>query len=376
MRSSWKSHTNSRQAARKLKVGYVSPDFRQHSGNYFVEPLFAQHDREQFELYAYAELVTEDATTARLKGYFDHWVPTATLTDAQLAERIRTDGIDILIDVAGHTAGNRLGTFARKPTPVSLTWLGFGYTTGLSAIDYIMTDAVMLPEGFEPFFSEKPWRLAQSNFVYRPAKGMGDPGPLPAVANGYVTLGTLTRAIRMNDRTMRVWSEILRRLPQAHLVVNSTSYRDGPMSEQLIRRFEAHGIERQRLEIGCTSPAWDVLRGMDIGLDCFPHNSGVTLVETLYMGVPYVTLADRPSVGRIGGSVLQGIGHPEWIADNEEDYIRKVVDLASDIPALQTIRGTLRDQMHASPLMDEPAFARKFEAALRGMFTNWCENQA
>lgn len=376
LRSSWKSHTNSRQAARKLKVGYVSPDFRQHSGNYFVEPLFAQHDREQFELYAYAELVTEDATTARLKGYFDHWVPTATLTDAQLAERIRTDGIDILIDVAGHTAGNRLGTFARKPTPVSLTWLGFGYTTGLSAIDYIMTDAVMLPEGFEPFFSEKPWRLAQSNFVYRPAKGMGDPGPLPAVANGYVTLGTLTRAIRMNDRTVRVWSEILRRLPQAHLVVNSTSYRDGPMSEQLIRRFEAHGIERQRLEIGCTSPAWDVLRGMDIGLDCFPHNSGVTLVETLYMGVPYVTLADRPSVGRIGGSVLQGIGHPEWIADNEEDYIRKVVDLASDIPALQTIRGTLRDQMHASPLMDEPAFARKFEAALRGMFTNWCENQA
>ncbi|MGE8657290.1 MAG: methyltransferase domain-containing protein [Achromobacter sp.] len=376
LRSTWKPHANGRQPGRKLKIGYVSPDFRQHSGNYFIEPLFAHHDREQFELTAYAELVTEDATTPRLKAYFDHWVPTATLSDNQLAERIRADGIDILIDVAGHTAGNRLGTFARKPAPVSLTWLGFGYTTGLSAIDYIMTDAVMLPEGYEHLFSEKPWRLEQSNFIYRPGGGMGDPGPLPALTNGYVTLGTLTRAIRMNDRTVRVWSEILRRLPQAHLVVNSTSYRDGPMREQLIRRFEAHGIERQRLEIGCTSPAWDVLRGMDIGLDCFPHNSGVTLVETLYMGVPYVTLADRPSMGRIGASVLHGIGRAEWIAQDEEAYINKVVALASDLPALQTIRNTLRDEMRASPLMDEPAFARKFEAALRGMFTKWCENQA
>ncbi|MCZ8410520.1 methyltransferase domain-containing protein [Achromobacter dolens] len=376
LRSSWKPHANTRDPARKLKVGYVSPDFRQHSGNYFIEPVFAHHDRERFELTAYAELATEDATTPRLKAYFDHWVPTAALTDAQLAERIRADGIDILIDVAGHTAGNRLGAFARKPAPVSLTWLGFGYTTGLSAIDYIMTDGVMLPEGYEHLFSEKPWRLPQGNFIYRPGGGMGDPGPLPALKNGYVTLGTLTRAIRMNDRTVKVWSEILRRLPQAHLVVNSTSYRDGPMCEQLIRRFEAHGIERQRLEIGCTSPAWDVLRAMDIGLDCFPHNSGVTLVETLYMGVPYVTLADRPSVGRIGASVLHSIGHPEWVAESEEAYIRKVVALASDLPALEATRNTLRAEMHASPLMDEPAFARKFEAALRGMFTNWCENQA
>lgn len=376
LRSTWKPHANKRDPARRLKIGYVSPDFRQHSGNYFIEPVFAHHDRERFELTAYAELVAEDSTTPRLKAYFDHWVPTASMTDAQLAERIRADGIDILIDVAGHTAGNRLGAFARKPAPVSLTWLGFGYTTGLTAIDYILTDEVMLPAGYEHLFAEKPWRLPQGNFIYRPGATMGDPGPLPAQTKGYVTLGTLTRAIRMNDRTVKVWSEILRRLPQAHLVVNSTSYRDGPMCEQLIRRFEAHGIERQRLEIGCTSPPWDVLRAMDIGLDCFPHNSGVTLVETLYMGVPYVTLADRPSVGRIGASVLHSIGHPEWVADDEDAYVRKVVELANDLPALQMVRQTLRDELRASPLMDEPAFARKFEAALRGMFTNWCENQA
>lgn len=376
LQATWKPHKNSRQRPRKLKVGYVSPDFRQHSGNYFIEPLFQHHDRSQFELTAYAELTTEDDTTQRLKTYFDHWVPTTTLTDAQLAERIRADGIDILIDVAGHTGGNRLGAFARKPAPVSLTWLGFGYSTGLTAIDYIMSDDVMVPPGSEHLFSEKPWRLQNSNFIYRPNTAMGDYGDLPALSNGYVTLGTLTRAIRMNDRTVQVWSEILRRLPEGRLMVDSNSYRDGPMRERLIARFAAQGIDRSRLMIGCHSPPWDVLRGMDIGLDCFPHNSGVTLVETLYMGVPYVTLADRPSVGRIGGSVLQGIGHPEWIARDEEDYIRKVVALARDLPALARIRAGLRDEMRASPLMDEPAFARKFEAALCGMFNTWCDTQA
>lgn len=375
-RASWRPHKNSRQQPRKLKVGYVSPDFRQHSGNYFIEPLFQHHDRSNFELTAYAELTTEDQTTQRLKTYFDHWVPTTTLTDAQLAERIRADGIDILIDVAGHTAGNRLGAFARKPAPVSLTWLGFGYSTGLSAIDYIMSDDVMVPSGSEHLFSEKPWRLEDSNFIYRPNPAMGDYGTLPALTNGYVTLGTLTRAIRMNDRTVSVWSEILRRLPEGRLMVDSNSYRDGPMREQLIARFQAQGIDRSRLMIGCHSPPWDVLRSMDIGLDCFPHNSGVTLVETLYMGVPYVTLADRPSVGRIGSSVLHGIGHPEWIAQTEEEYVQKVVALARDLPALARIRANLRSDMQASPLMDEPAFARKFEAALRGMFNTWCESQA
>lgn len=376
LREKWRPHSNSRQPGRRLKIGYVSPDFKKHSGNNFVEPLFAHHDRQSFEITAYAELASEDDVTARFKTYFDKWVPTSRLTDADLAEKIRADGIDILIDVAGHTAGNRLGAFARKPTPVSLTWLGFGYSTGLSAIDYIMSDAVMVPEGTEHLFSEKPWRLDDSNFVYRANQAMGDYGSLPALANGHVTLGTLTRAIRMNDRTVAVWSEILRRLPQGRLVVDSSSYRDGPMRERLIARFEAHGIHRSRLMIGCNSPAWDVLRNMDIGLDCFPHNSGVTLVETLYMGVPYVTLADRPSVGRIGSSVLHGIGHPEWIAQNEEEYIQKVVALASDLPALARIRANLRSDMQSSPLMDEPAFARKFETALRGMFNTWCESQA
>ncbi|WP_254632531.1 MULTISPECIES: methyltransferase regulatory domain-containing protein [Achromobacter] len=375
LRSSWRPHKNSRDLRRKLRIAYVSPDFRQHSGNHFIEPLLAHHDRTAFEVTAYAELVAEEDTTKRFKNYFDRWVPTAVMNDQQLADRIRADGIDILIDLAGHTAGNRLAVFARKPAPVSLTWLGFGCTTGVSAIDYIMSDRAMAPEGSESLFAEKPWRLADTNFVYRPGPGMGDAGPAPALANGYVTLGTLTRAIRMNDRVVGVWSEILRRLPQAKLIVDSNSYRDKSMRDALQARFATQGIQPDRLLIGCHSPPWDLLRSMDIGLDCFPHNSGVTLVETLYMGVPYVTLADRPSVGRIGSSVLQGIGHPEWIAQTELEYVEKVVALANDLPALARIRAGLRDDMRASPLMDEAGHARKFESALREMFKQWCENQ-
>ena len=375
-REKWRTHSNPRVLDRRLKIGYVSPDLKKHSGNHFIEPLFAHHDRSLFEITAYAELTSEDQVTARMKSYFDHWVPTSRLTDADMAERIRADGIDILIDVAGHTQGNRLGVFARKPAPVSLTWLGFGYTTGLSAIDYIMTDEDMAPLGSEALFSEKPWRLEKSNFIYRAGQNMGQPGELPALRNGKVTLGTLSRAIRMNHRTIGVWSEILRRLPNARLVVDSNSYRDRNMCDSLAARFEAQGISRDQLSIGYHTPPWDVLRGMDIGLDCFPHNSGVTLVETLYMGVPYVTLADRPSVGRIGSSVLQALGRPEWIAKTELEYVEKVVALASDLPALAKIRAGLRDEMHASPLMDEPAFARKFEGALREMFKKWCDTQA
>jgi len=376
LRNTWRPHKNARQAQRKLKIGFTSPDFRQHSGNYFIEPLLAHISRDAFELTAYAELATEDDTTARFKTYFDHWVPTASLSDTQLADRVRADQIDILVDVAGHTAGNRLAVFARKPAPVSMTWLGYGYTTGLSAIDYILTDAVMAPQGCEGLFAEKPWRIPDTNFVYRPATTMGHEGPLPASSNECITLGSLTRAIRMNDRTIRVWSQILHRLPSARLVVDSSSYRDVAMQDALIARFEQQGVDRGRLAIGCHSPPWDTLRAMDIGLDCFPHNSGVTLVESLYMGVPYITLADRPSVGRIGSSILHGIGRPEWIAQTEAEYVEKVVALASDVPALAKIRAGLRDEMHRSALMNEPAFARKFEGAVREMFKNWCDTQA
>ncbi|MFY1999803.1 methyltransferase domain-containing protein [Achromobacter xylosoxidans] len=375
LRAKWRPHANPRHANRKLKIGYVSPDFKQHSGNNFVELVFAGHDRRAFELTAYAELAQEDEVTARFKTYFDHWVPTAKLSDADLAEKIRADGIDILIDLAGHTQGNRLGVFARKPAPVSVTWMGYGYTTGLSAIDYIIMDDSMAPVGSEPLFSEKIWRL-KTSCAYRPGSGMGEVSELPALTSDAITFGSLSRAIRINHRTVRTWAAILRRLPNSRLIVNSGSYRDAPMCETLAARFAAHGVSRDRLIIGYHSPPWDVIRQIDIGLDCFPHNSGTTLVEFVYMGVPYLTLADRPSVGRLGSSILKSVGHPELICSSDEEYVEKAVALASDLPALANIRKNLRQAMRDSVLMDETGFMQEFEMGLKSMFTQWCEQQA
>lgn len=373
----WRSHGNSRDTARRLKIGYVSPDFREHPACRFLEPLMAHHDRmHAVEVFAYAELAREDAATARYKTYADHWIPTKGMTDAMLAERIRADGIDILVDLAGQTANNRLGVFARKPAPVSMSWLGYGYTSGLSAIDYMLADHHSVPSGSDGLFAERPWRMDRLCYVYRPSEGMGPVNALPAAQRGYVTFGTLTRAVRINHRTIRVWAEMLKRVPNSRLIINSANFKMPSMQAKAIEKFAAHGIEAQRLEIGYQTPPWDVLRSMDIGLDCFPHNSGTTLFESLYMGLPYVTLAGRPSVGRLGGAILAAAGHPEWIAYSEEEYVEKAVQLASDLPRLAELRARLRPEMQASEMMDEPGFTRSVEAAYREMFKAWSERQS
>lgn len=370
-RSDWREHPNDRNAARRLKIGYVSPDYCMHPVRHFLEPLLANHDKQSFEIFAYSQTLKEDHVTERYKRLVDHWLVTRQLNDDALANRIRADGIDILVDLAGHTAHNRLVAFARKPAPVSLSWLGFGYTTGVSAIDYLMTDDASVPEGSENLFAEAPWRLAAPCYAYRPAEGMGDVNELPAATHGFVTFGTLTRSVRINHRTIRVWSVLLKRVPGSRLLVDSRNYLDAEMRDALAAKFAAHGIPRDRLELGAHSPPWDVLRGIDIGLDCFPHNSGTTLFETLYMGIPFVTLAGRPSVGRLGSSILRGIDHAEWIADSEEEYVQKVVALASDLPRLAQLRSNLRAEIQASALMDEAGFAQKVEAAYREMFARW-----
>jgi len=371
--SEWRSHENSRQTQRRLKVGYVSPDFRKHPVRHFLEPLLAHHDKTQVEVYAYADLVKEDYMTARYRGYVDHWVPARGMSNVTLAERIRSDGIDILVELAGHTAGNRLPAFARKPAPVSLSWLGYGCTTGLSAIDYFLTNWTSAPPGSEGLFSEKPWRLAIPPYVYQPAEGMGLSNPLPAMSAGYVTFGTLSRGIRINHRVIRVWSEILRHVKSARLVIDSQDFSGVYAQNLLAEKFAAYGIGRDQLQIGSHSPPWDMLRSIDIGLDCFPHNSGTTLFETLYMGVPYITLAARPSVGRIGSSILEGVGHSEWIADTEDEYVEKAVSLAGNLSNLAILRGGLRQEMEAGPLMDAKGFASAMEAAYREMFEIWAK---
>ncbi|EXJ10786.1 TPR domain protein, putative component of TonB system [Imhoffiella purpurea] len=305
----------------------------------------------------------------------DRWVGTRGLSDAELAERIRADGIDILVDLAGHTAGNRLGVFARRPAPVSVSWMGYGYTTGLSAIDYFLTDGVMTPAGSEGLFAERPWRLDVPSLVYRPEPGMGPVGSLPARVWGGITFGTLTRSVRINHRTIRVWSEILDRVGGSRLVIDSKDFAPDSMRAALQARFAEHGIGPERLAIGYHSPPWDLLRCIDIGLDCFPHNSGTTLIETLYMGVPFITLAERPSVGRIGSLMLEGAGHGEWIAGSEAEYVAKAVALAGDLASLSEIRAGLRGELESGPWRDEAGFARRVERAYREMWRCWCDGE-
>lgn len=376
LRACWYPHANSREVLRRLKVGYVSPDFRRHPMRHFLEPLLSRHDPKEVEVFAYAELAAEDEVTQNYKRHVAHWVPTRGMTDAALADRIRADGIDVLVDLAGHTAHNRLLVFARKPAPVSISWIvGYGHTTGLAAIDYLLADAVMAPPGTEHLFEEKIWRLEPPGYPFRPAEGMGTVSSLPAVARGHVTFGTLTRAVRINHRTIRVWAEILKRVANSRLVIDSRNFRDESMRQNMLEAFAAHGIDSGRLALGFRSPPWDVLRDMDIGLDCFPQNSGTTLFETLYMGVPFVTLADRPSVGRLGSSILTGAGHPEWIAASEEQYVDMAVLLASDLPRLAELRAGLRTEMATGTLMDEVGFARRVESAYMQMFATWAAPQ-
>ena len=370
----WQPFPQIKKNKPKLKIGYVSPDFKNHSMKNYLKPALKNHNQKKFEIYAFAELTKEDHVTKQYKSYVDHWIPTRNLTDQQMVQKIRDMEIDILVDLAGHTNGNRLGVFARKPAPVSLYWcLGSGYTTGLSSIDYFLTNKVLAPNGSEHLFSEKLYYLPQYHAIWDPdSNQMGDVGTLPALEKGYITFGTLTRAIRINDRVIKVWAEILKSVKNSKLVINSDDFDHYKTKRILISKFNELNIDRNRLEIGFQSPPWDTMRQIDIALDCFPHNSGTTLTEHLYMGNPFITYSNRIGVGKIGAGILTALGREEWIAYSEQEYVDKAVTLATDKEKLTTIRSSLRKEMEISPIMDHKGFVKKLEKVYKQM---WEDNQ-
>ena len=373
LKSKWKPFAQTKAPKNKLRIGYVSPDFKEHSMRNFLEPVLTHHNHDKFEIYAFAELKKEDQITQKYKSYADHWIRTDKMSDEEMAQKIRDVQIDILIDLAGHTKGNRLGVFALKPAPVSLSWwIGYGYTTGLSAIDYFLTDNVLAPEGSEHLFAEQLCRLNQYSVCYQKKIGMGSINPLPALTNGFITFGTLTRVIRINDKVIKAWSQILNQVKGSKLIINSKSFNNSMTINEFKQKFQEYGISSDRLDIYYQSPPWDTMRKIDIALDCFPHNSGTTLNEHLYMGNPFITMAGRPSVGRIGASILDTLGHPEWIATSEEAYIDKAIALASDTKKLAKIRGSLRAEIEASPIMDTRGFVEGLEKIYQGMWEKWC----
>ena len=369
-----------RTPGRRLRVGYVSPDFRQHAVALFAEPLLAAHDRSSLELYCYAEVPAPDAVTDRFRALADHWRSTVGLSDIDVAELIRRDHIDILVDLAGHTAGNRLLVFARKPAPVQVTYLlGHGYSSGLSAMDAFLADAALVPAGSDAVFSESLIRLSRIPLAYAPPADMPDVAALPALANGYITFGYFGRTVRLNDAVVAAWSRILHAVPNSRLLLNSSPFGETAGREQMAARFASQGIESTRLEMVYTSPqprTWAAYGQIDIALDPFPHNAGTTTIEALWQGVPVVSLAGRPTVGRFGAAILHAVGLDDWVTADVDSYIARAVAAAADPVALAQLRATLRSRFAASPLCDAVGLAREVESAFRDLWDAWRESNA
>ena len=369
-------HVNDRDPERRLRIGYVSPDFSDHVVAAFMLPILAAHDKDQIEIIAYAEVRSPDATSQRIMAIVDDWVPTVGMSDDTLADRIRADRIDVLIDLAGHTTGNRLMTFARRPAPVQLTYfIGHGTTTGLSSIDGFISDATLTPAGSERLFGEAEIvRLDRAALAFVASPQMPPVAMSPALDKGYVTFGYFGRSVRLNEGVIAAWSAILNHVPNSRLMLNYGSFGDPATAGLFADRFARYGVERGQLDLVFTSPqatTWATYGMVDIALDPFPHNAGTTTIEALWMGVPVLTLAGRPSVGRMGAMILEPLGLADWIAADAAAYVAKAVAAAADLPALGALRAGMRERFMASPLADAPGLARSMERAYRGLWRQW-----
>jgi protein O-GlcNAc transferase len=370
---------NARDAHKPLRIGLVSGDLCHHPVGFFLQgvlPALRSVAAERLALYAYATHTVRDALTKRLKASCHGWCEAAQLSDAQLAEQIRADGIDILIDLSGHTAYNRLPMFARKPAPVQASWLGYFATTGVAAIDHFIADPHTLPEGHEAQFTEHIWRLPDTRFCFSPPDAALAVSPLPALSQGHITFGCFNNLSKMNDAVVALWARVLHAVPGSRLMLKAEHLNGASLQHSVTQRFAAHGIEATRLSLTGPSPRAEYLAAyqhIDIGLDPFPFTGGTTTAESLWMGVPVLTLAGERLVARQGVGLLMNAGLPDWVASNADDYVARAAAHASALPALAALRAGLRQQALASPVFDAARFAGHLDAALRGMWVQWCE---
>ena len=372
------SFPNDRDPQRRLRIGYVSADFRKHSVAFFLESLLAHHDREAVEVYCYSDVIREDEVTRRLRALVPHWRRTCGVDDAELALRIRRDAIDILVDLAGHTAGNRMAVFARRAAPVQISWLGYPNTTGLAAMDYRITDFIADPPGAEQWHSEQLLRLRGGFLCYQGETG--HPGRGPAAVAEHVVFGSFNNLSKFSDQVLNLWAEILRRVPNARLLLKNRALEDPACRDRLIGRFFAHGVEAERLElVGWTATPEDHLHlyeRVDIALDTAPYNGTTTTCEALWMGVPVITLCGERHASRVGASLLHRIGLDELVAADAAGYVSLAVDLAGDPMRRSELHTGLRRRMLSSPLCDGKAFAREMESAYRRVWGEWCGGRA
>ena len=377
LRSGILPHVNDRNPERQLRIGYVSPDLRQHSVAYFLLPLLEHRDRDRFHVTAYSNSFVTDGVSGQIQRSVDSWCSIAGAPDDLVAARIHADRIDILIDLAGHTADHRLLVFARKPAPVQITWVGYPGTTGLEAMDYRCSDPLVDPPGDATRLStEQVLLLPHTNWCYVPLSGSPSVGPLPALTTPGITFGSFNNFGKISAATLDMWAEILRHTPGSRLVLKNVAMRSPAVMNQAKQHFAQRGITGDQLEL--LSPDEALLdhliqyNRIDISLDTFPYHGTTTTCEALWMGVPSITLEGPNHASRPGVSLLSNVGLGDLIAKTPQEYVDTAVRLAGDLPRLAEIRAGLRQRMLESPLMDGPSFARDMEACYRQAWRTWC----
>jgi protein O-GlcNAc transferase len=372
-------HGNDATPDRRLRVGCISADFRDHVAGINFLPFLREYDRDSLEIFCYSSSRYVDQATPRFRETSDVWRVIEGMNDAAVAQMIRDDKIDILLDLSLHSAGNRLPIFARKPAPVQATFIGYPGSTGLDAMDYRLTDPYLDPPGeSDQFYSEKSIRLPESFWCYDP-EAMQVPNepvtPLPALEKGYITFGCLNNFCKVNTHVMELWARVLREVPDSHLLLMVPP---GPTRQRVMDKFAHEKIDLCRLEYVERLSRREYLKTykrIDLGLDTLPYNGHTTSLDSLWMGVPVVTLIGKTVVGRAGWSQLCNLGLPEMAADSPDQFVEIATNYAGHSARLSELRMGLRDRMRTSPLCDAKLFARNIETALRDIWRNWCASR-
>ena len=376
LRMFWRPHAQSRDPERKLRVGYVSPDLRRHAVAFFIEGVLRHHDRSRYEIHGIdVSPYAEDEVTKRLAGYCDGFHRMGEATDDEIAEFIRARQIDILVDLAGHTAHNRLLVFARRPAPIQVGWFGYMNTTGLASIDYRLTDASLDPPGVsEEFYSERLFRLPAAA-CFHPDSDSPEVAALPADLAGRVTMGSLNQWTKVTEATKDAWAGILLEAPAARLIVVARGGGDPGVRSRIENDFRRRGVPDHQLEVVNFLPLAQflaMLNTVDFALDPFPYGGGTTTLHAAWMGVPSVTLETDSELGRSTASILRGLGIGELVAHDVDEYRAIAIQLVQDFPRLRAYRRELRPRFSQSPLVDGLPLTREVEGAFRTMWREYC----
>jgi len=362
---------------RRLRIGYVSGDLRRHPVGYFLQSILHNHASDAVEVFCYSNNLKDDDLTASFQSDADHWRRLRGLNDEAAATLIRADAIDILVDMSGHTALNRLPLFARRPAPVQVSWLGYFGTTGLTAMDYVLADRFVVPPGEEDAFTEQVWRMPGSYLCFMPPDM--DVPVRPRDVQGPITFGSFNNLAKLSSHTVSLWARVVQSVPQSRLLLKTSQLADAAVCQAVRERFAGHGIEPDRLVLEGPSPRADLLASynrVDIALDPYPYGGGTTTAEALWMGAPVVTLRGGTWTGRVSESILSTVGLSDLVAGSQEAYVDLAAKLAADQDRRTALHATLRSRLAGSPFCDGAGFTRHLEEACRGMWKRWCKDEA